>query len=355
MRGSPGRRAGPPRRRSVRGPGPTAEEAALSTQLDTETGTDTHTDSAHRGPTGAGERRPNVAGDLADVLGAAPMFARAVAGYDRFQVDTYVRWAEEELATAEREREHLVGRHLHLRAQLEEARALGAHSAGGGELLRVSRRIGALLADAADQAEDIRAEARAERDAAVAAADEVRAEAARALADAQRRSCALTAQATAAAARATAEAERVLAGARAARDRADARATARLAEVDRRERRAADDAAEVRRRAAEDAAAALLVARAEVVALHGTGREQRRRADDAAAGVRERLDREAAARRTALLTEIAALEARRTALREQLREPLPAPPGSGGSAWPGRLRALGRTLGRARPGVPGTA
>ncbi|MGY1770896.1 hypothetical protein [Blastococcus sp. SYSU D00813] len=292
-----------------------------------------------------------MAGDLADVLGAAPMFARAVAGYDRFQVDTYVRWAEEELATAEREREHLMARHLRLQAELDEARTLGAHSAGGGELLRVSRRIGALLADAADQAEDIRAEARAERDAAGAAADELRAEASRALADAHRRSAALTAQAAAAAARTTAEADRVLAAARAAQDRAGAEAAARLAEVRWCERRAADDAAEVRRRAAGDAAAALLVARAEVVALHGTGREQRRRADEQAAAARERLDREAAARRSALLAEVAALEERRAALRDQLPAPAAVPPGGGLTAWLGRLRDLRP----ARPGVSGTA
>ena len=40
------------------------------------------------------------------------MFGRAVAGYDRFQVDTYVRWAEDELATADREREHLMALYL---------------------------------------------------------------------------------------------------------------------------------------------------------------------------------------------------------------------------------------------------
>src|SRR3712207_2094934 len=97
--------------------------------------------------------RPNVSGDLPTVLSAAPMFNRAVAGYDRFQVDTYVRWAEDELATAEREHERLQARYLHTRAALDEAGELLSHSSGGGEFLRLSRRVGSLLAAAADQAE----------------------------------------------------------------------------------------------------------------------------------------------------------------------------------------------------------
>ncbi|WP_409331333.1 hypothetical protein [Trujillonella humicola] len=298
----------------------------------------------------AGPRRPNVAGDLADVLGAAPMFTRAVAGYDRFQVDTYVRWAEEELATAERELEHLMGRHLRLRAELDEARALGSHSAGGGELLRTSRRIGALLADAADQAEEIRAEARAERDAAAAAADALRAEAARTLAAATARAAATTARAAALAARTTAEADRARAEGRALRDRACAEVATRLAEVRRCEQRAADAAARTRRRAAEDASAAVAAARAEIVALHGTGREQRRRADDAAAAARDRLDREAATRRRGLLAEVAELEERRAALRRQVPEPAPALPVGRLAAWLGRLRPAGRQ----GPDLPGT-
>src|SRR5215207_1493396 len=114
-------------------------------------------------------RRPNVSGDLSTVFQAAPMFRRAVAGYDRFQVDTYVQWAEDELATADREREHLVARHLETRAELAEARELLSHSAGGGEFLRLSQRIGSMLAVAADEAEGITAEAEGLR--AEAAAD----------------------------------------------------------------------------------------------------------------------------------------------------------------------------------------
>ena len=97
-------------------------------------------------PESDGRTRPNVAGDLDTVLGSAPMFRRSLAGYDRFEVQSYVQWAESELATADREREHLLARQLETRAALDEARELLGHSAGGGELLQLSRRIGTLMA-----------------------------------------------------------------------------------------------------------------------------------------------------------------------------------------------------------------
>src|SRR3712207_9045432 len=90
---------------------------------------------------GVERERPNVSGDLPTVLDAAPMFRRAVVGYDRFQVDTYVQWAEDELATADREREHLAARHLQSLAALLEARELLSHSPGGAEFLRGPSRI----------------------------------------------------------------------------------------------------------------------------------------------------------------------------------------------------------------------
>src|SRR3954471_19673251 len=106
-------------------------------------------------------RRPNLSGDLPTVLQGAPMFGRAVAGYDRFQVDTYVQWAEDELAAADREREHLLARHLRTQAALEETRQLLPHSSSAGEFLQVSTRIGSLLASTADEAEGLRADAEA--------------------------------------------------------------------------------------------------------------------------------------------------------------------------------------------------
>src|SRR4051812_19833976 len=81
-------------------------------------------------------QRPNVSGDLPTVLEVAPMFHRSVLGYDRFQVETYVQWAEDELATADRERRHLEARHLRTQAALDEARLLLAHSSAGGDFLQ---------------------------------------------------------------------------------------------------------------------------------------------------------------------------------------------------------------------------
>ncbi len=119
---------------------------------------DLHVDDRAGGPGTAVEprdrRRPNVSGDLPTVFETGTMFRRALAGYDRFQVDTYVQWAEDELATADREREDLEVRHLATRAALEEARELLSHSSGGAEFVRHSERIGSMLAAAADEAEE---------------------------------------------------------------------------------------------------------------------------------------------------------------------------------------------------------
>jgi hypothetical protein len=38
--------------------------------------------------------RPNVSGVLPTIFAAAPVFRGALLGYDRFQVDSYVQWAE---------------------------------------------------------------------------------------------------------------------------------------------------------------------------------------------------------------------------------------------------------------------
>src|SRR3954468_8976995 len=70
------------------------------------------------------DRRPNVSGDLPTVLRAGPMFRRAVVRYARSQVDTYVHWAEDDLATAAREREHLIARCMRAQAELQESRQL---------------------------------------------------------------------------------------------------------------------------------------------------------------------------------------------------------------------------------------
>jgi cell division septum initiation protein DivIVA len=268
-------------------------------------------------------RRPNVAGDLPSMLEASPMFRRAVVGYDRFQVDTYVQWAEDELATADREREHLLARHLRTQAALEETRQLLPHSSSAGEFLRVSTRIGSLLAAAADEAEGLRADAEADRAAASALAQQTAAEAERLLAEATDEARRVRADAAVGAARASDDARRVLADAAADAERlrraAFAEADSRLQSVQELEHRAAEEAERTRRQATDEAAAALLHARDEVVRLLATGREQRRRADAEAAAARERLEQDVLARTVSLRAEVAALERRRTALRGEVR------------------------------------
>ncbi|MGY1775460.1 hypothetical protein ACI8AV_06345 [Geodermatophilus sp. SYSU D00804] len=292
--------------------------------------------------TGLERRRPNVSGDLSTVLEAGPMFGRAVAGYDRFQVDTYVQWAEDQLATADREREHLVTRLLSTRAALDEARALLGHSSGGGEFLQVSRRIGSVLAAAADEAEGMRAEAEAAWAAASEQAERVVARAQRTLADAEAEADRTAAAAAAYEAECAARAARLLDEAERSAAATRAEAAARLDDVRAAERRAAADADRVRQRAEEDA----VRARAGVVAMLATGREERRRADAEAAATRERLDREAVARRAALLAELAELGRQRSALRAELdllARPAPVPPPDRWDVlrqWAGLLRGV---------------
>ena len=264
--------------------------------------------------------RPNVSGDLPTVFQIAPMFRRTVAGYDRFQVDTYVQWAEDELATADREREHLLARHLRTTAALDEARELLAHSAGGGEFVHLSRRMGSMLAAAADEAAGIRADAEADRSAAADQAERLVADAERVLAEAETEAELLVVEAAADAAAMHADAVRIVEEAELTAAEVHVEADARLAKVREIERCAAERADQVRHQAAEQAAAILLNGRDEVVRLLGTGHEQRRRADAAAAATRQRLDDDATARRAALLAEVKKLERRRSTLRARVAE-----------------------------------
>lgn len=275
------------------------------------------------GPGPAERVRPNVAGDLPSLFRAAPMFRRALAGYDRFQVDSYVQWAEEELSTADREREHLLIRQLDTQAALDEARNLLSHSSSGGEFLNVSQRIGTLLAAAADEAESLRVDAEADRAAGAAEAARLVAESAHRLADAQAEAERVLLATAAEVEAMNAEAQRVLDEAQHSADEMRAGAEARLDDVRRSEQLAAEQADRIRQHAANDAAAALSAARAEVVRMLGTGREERRRADAAAAAARALLERDAELRLAALTSEIAVLEQRRSAL-EARETPAPA-------------------------------
>jgi hypothetical protein len=261
--------------------------------------------------------RPHVPGDLASVLQAGPMFRRAISGYDRFEVETYVQWAEGELAAADRERERLLGRQLDTAAALAEARELLSHSSDGSRFVELSRSMGTLLATAADEAEAVRAAADADARAVAAEAQRTATEAAQTLSVAR-----------AAAAATTEDAVRALADARAAADalveqarRTDAEAYEHLANARTVEQRAAAEADRLREAAAEEATAARLQARDQIVGMLAVGREERRRADADAAAVRERLDTEASAARAGLLAEVAALEERLAALRAQDEQP----------------------------------
>lgn len=260
-------------------------------------------------------RRPNVSGDLAAVLQAAPMFRRAAVGYDRFQVDTYVRWAEDELAAADREREHLVGRLLRTRQALDEATVLLSHSAGGAELLRVSDRVGSMLAAAADEAQSIRSEAEAERSRAAARAEATVARADRLLADAEAEAHRTVAEAALEAEALAAEAARLVDEAHRAGHEARTEAAARLEKVRLIEQRAAEDADRLLRQAADAVRAARLQARDEIVGMLSTAREERRRADAAAEASRRRAVQDAATQVSALRAEVRALERRRAVLQ----------------------------------------
>jgi cell division septum initiation protein DivIVA len=264
-------------------------------------------------------RRPNVAGDLPSVLQAGPMFRRALAGYDRFQVDTYVRWAEDELASADREREDLVARHLRTRAALDDARQLLTHSAGGAEFLQLSRRIGSMLAAAADEAEGIRTEAEACRATASLQAERLVAQATQVVADAQAEAARMLAEARGRSDELVAEAGRLVVEAELTGQQARVEAEARLEKVRAIELRAAEQLGQLRQQALDEAAAARLHARHDVVSMFEAAREERRRADAAATVTRERLDAESATRVAAALAEVKALRRRRSSLRSEIR------------------------------------
>jgi cell division septum initiation protein DivIVA len=144
-------------------------------------------------------RRPEPGG-LAQLFDRRPMFRRRHRGYDRFQVDEYVAWAEAELDAARRQCDYLLSRYGACTAQLEIARqaprtprpsVTGRVSARLGEMLRVaSEEAEAIAAAGIDEAERIVTDARLEagarlakvtaiREAALAAGEELRARARR--------------------------------------------------------------------------------------------------------------------------------------------------------------------------------
>ena len=138
----------------------------------------------HSSPPGMPQqRRPRLSGDLAGMVGTGPVFRAAVRGYDRLEVDNYVAWAEGELATAQREREHLLDRVVACAADLAISRRLLAERPAAralvsdrvAEVLRLAEQQAAQVLDAADaEAARVVADARLEADARLRKAREIK-------------------------------------------------------------------------------------------------------------------------------------------------------------------------------------
>jgi cell division septum initiation protein DivIVA len=197
--------------------------------------------------------RPNLTGDLDEMLGQRPVFRTRLQGYDRLQVDNYTAWAETEVASLRREVDDLIVRFGTCSAELEISRRLLAEASRSREVFPVSERVQQMLQLAAEEAAALKetgvqegrqvlAEARAEADAqlrkaheikeqAVAAADELADQARRLRADAEAEREKARQAAAELLRQAAADRERLDAEAGRERDRLAAAAADRLAEV----------------------------------------------------------------------------------------------------------------------------
>ena len=237
------------------------------------------TDTAAGGAAGDGSApRPNLTGDLDELLSQRPVFRPKVNGYDRLQVDNYAAWAESEVATLRREVDHLLVRFGECSAQLEISRRLLADAPRGRDVFPVSDRVQEMLQLAADEAEALReagvqdaerilAEARTEADARLRKAHEIKELAVVAADELSDQARTLRAEANAYLDRARYQAAELLREAAAERDRLDA------------------EAAQERDRAAAAAAARLADVQAEVDDL----RRQRDEARQSLRGLTDRL------------------------------------------------------------------
>jgi cell division septum initiation protein DivIVA len=180
--------------------------------------------------------RPNLTGDLDQLLSQRPVFRTRVNGYDRLQVDNYAAWAESELATLRREIDHLLGRFGSASAELEISRRLLADAPRGREVFPVSARVQEMLQLAseeaaamteagAQEAERILAEARTEADARLRKAREIKELAVVTAAELKDQARRLRAEANGYLDRARHEAAELLQEAAAERDRLAAEAT----------------------------------------------------------------------------------------------------------------------------------
>lgn len=180
--------------------------------------------------------RPNLTGDLDELLSQRPIFRSKVNGYDRLQVDNYAAWAESELLTLRREVDHLLARFGDCSAELEISRRLLADVPRGRDVFPVSDRVQGMLQLAADEAaavteagaqeaERILAEARAEADARLRKAHEIKELAVAAAGELRDQARRLRAEANGYIDTARHEAAELLRQAAADRDRLDAEAT----------------------------------------------------------------------------------------------------------------------------------
>jgi cell division septum initiation protein DivIVA len=247
-------------------------------------------------------RRPNLTGDLESVLEFFPSFRGALHGYDRWQVDSYVSWAERELRAARRSADEMAARFGACAAELERAREEVGRSEAGREGRQLSERVGRILELAAEEAAEWRAAGAAEGEGLVADAREYAAAMLRHAHEVQAAAAAEREQAAAihaeaadvlAAARVEGEEvraatvreqERLTAAAAVVRERLDLEAAARRADAEGKARRQ-------REQAAAAAAEAIAAAHREIEELHG----QR---DRAAASLRQLTERIGEALRT---------------------------------------------------------
>lgn len=105
---------------------------------------------------------------LDGLLGTGPVFTHALRGYDCLQVDDYVAGAETELLVLRRENEHLLSRYAACSGELQNARRRLAQLVRERESLPSPEDARAMVQRAEEEAEQVRAEARAEAEARLA-------------------------------------------------------------------------------------------------------------------------------------------------------------------------------------------
>lgn len=188
------------------------------------------------GESGGRLDRPNLTGDLDELLGIRPLFRTRMHGYDPLQVDNYAAWAETELTTLRRQVDHLLVRFGDCSAELEISRRLLADAPRGKDVFPVSDRVQEMLQLASDEAaalteagaveaERLLAEARTEADAWLRKAHEIKELAVVAADELQDQARCLRAEATAQVEQARHQAADLLRQAAAERERLDAEAT----------------------------------------------------------------------------------------------------------------------------------